>query len=109
MYSKDLLKLNKKLTVFLYKIDFPDVINRKVNLIKSNEKLMSCCPNLTKIKDVNGNPVYQCPTSNYFLVGMDIRNTKLLEAFIRSIEGFSNSTPTLIISEVVLTYMAVNR
>ena len=39
---------------------------------------------------------------------MDMRNTKLLEPFLRSIEHFSDAVPTLLISEVVLTYMAVN-
>jgi hypothetical protein len=38
-----------------------------------------------------------------------MRNTKLLEAFLQAIEGFSETDPTFILSEVVLTYMAVNR
>ena len=40
---------------------------------------------------------------------IDMRNTKLLEAFLQAIEGFSETDPTFILSEVVLTYMAVNR
>jgi tRNA wybutosine-synthesizing protein 4 len=39
---------------------------------------------------------------------MDMRNTKLLEAFLKAIDDFSDSTPTFLLSEVVLTYMAVN-
>ena len=39
---------------------------------------------------------------------MDMRNTKLLEAFLKAIPEFSESCPTFLLSEVVLTYMAVN-
>lgn len=47
--------------------------------------------------------------SNYILIGLDMRNTKLLQAILRSIPGFSDTDPTFLLSEVVLTYMAVNR
>ena len=39
----------------LIKVDFPDVISRKINLIKSNSVLNSLCPDLEKVKDINGN------------------------------------------------------
>ena len=39
----------------------------------------------------------------------DMRNTKLLEVFLMAVENFSETDPTFILSEVVLTYMAVNR
>jgi hypothetical protein len=39
------------------KIDFPDVVSRKVNLIKSNETLLKNCPDLKQVKDINGNTV----------------------------------------------------
>ncbi len=37
-----------------------------------------------------------------------MRNTVLLEAFLKAIEGFSENDFTFLLSEVVLTYMAVN-
>lgn len=37
-----------------------------------------------------------------------MRNTGLLEVFLKTIKGFSETENTLLISEVVLTYMAVN-
>lgn len=40
---------------------------------------------------------------------MDLRNTKLLEAILKTVDGFKDSDPTFLLSEVVLTYMAVNR
>ena len=40
--------------IFWFKIDFPDVISRKVNLIQSNEQLLANCPDLKQIKDING-------------------------------------------------------
>ena len=36
-------------------IDFPDVINRKINLIKSNEILLDHCPDLSLLNTTNGN------------------------------------------------------
>jgi tRNA wybutosine-synthesizing protein 4 len=77
-------------------------------LIKSNENLLSLCPDLTKIQDINGNVVYKSEQSNLVLIGIDMRNTKLLETLLKSINQFSDFEPTLLISEVVLTYMGVN-
>jgi hypothetical protein len=37
-----------------------------------------------------------------------MRNTVLLEAFLKTIDGFSEIDFTFLLSEVVLTYMAVN-
>jgi hypothetical protein len=38
-----------------------------------------------------------------------MRNTNLLEVILKTINGFSELENTLLLSEVVLTYMAVNR
>ena len=35
-------------------IDFPDVINRKLNLIKSNEILLNFCPDMSLLNSTNG-------------------------------------------------------
>ena len=53
--------------------------------------------------------VYQSLSANYVAIGMDLRNTKLLEAILKTVDGFHDSYPTFLLSEVVLTYMAVNR
>ncbi len=37
-----------------------------------------------------------------------MRNTRLLEAFLKIVDGFSETDMTFLLSEVVLTYMAVN-
>lgn len=47
--------------------------------------------------------------SNYVLIGVDLRNTKLLEAILKTVDGFQETDPTFLLSEVVLTYMSVNR
>ena len=46
-----------KLILFILpkKIDFPDVIKRKVHLIKNNENLSSFCPSLEKTQEQNEN------------------------------------------------------
>jgi O-methyltransferase involved in polyketide biosynthesis len=48
------LKSQNKLEQTLFiEIDFPDVVKRKLNLIKSNERLFEMCPDLTQIATVN--------------------------------------------------------
>ena len=53
--------------------------------------------------------VYGCEASKFMLIGIDMRNTNLLEVILKTINGFSELENTLLLSEVVLTYMAVNR
>ena len=53
--------------------------------------------------------MYRCKSSNYVMIGTDMRNTKMLETLLNSVNEFSDSHFSLLISEVVLTYMAVNR
>jgi O-methyltransferase involved in polyketide biosynthesis len=48
------LKTHLDKTLYI-EIDFPDVINRKINLIKSNEILFDQCPDLCLINNTNGN------------------------------------------------------
>ena len=38
-----------------------------------------------------------------------MRDTQLIEAMLKLIDEFDEASPTLLLSEVVLTYMAVNR
>ena len=38
-----------------------------------------------------------------------MRDKIVLDAFLKAIKIFNESAPTLLLSEVVLTYMAVNR
>lgn len=99
---------NRLFNTLFIEIDFPDVIKRKVNLIKNNENLYSLCPDLKVIQEQHENIAYMCKSSRYVLIGCDMRNTVLVEAFLKIIEGFSDSDMTFLLSEVVLTYMAVN-
>jgi O-methyltransferase involved in polyketide biosynthesis len=41
-------------TLFV-EIDFPEVINRKINLIKTNENLLCICPDLRQMNNINEN------------------------------------------------------
>lgn len=89
-------------------IDFPDVINRKLSLIKSNEILLKFCPDMSLLNITNGSFIYKSFIGRYVLIGIDLRDTQLLEAMLKFIEEFDDSAPTLLLSEVVMTYMAVN-
>lgn len=86
--------------VVMFEADFPDVARRKSVLINSN--------NLLKEKlDSNGQlptePLY-LSSSQYRLLGVDVRELSQMEKALES-SGFEWMTPTLILSEVVLTYM----
>lgn len=42
------------------------------------------------------------------LIGIDLRDTQLLEAMLKLVDEFDDCVPSLLLSEVVMTYMAVN-
>ncbi|RNA20898.1 tRNA wybutosine-synthesizing 4 [Brachionus plicatilis] len=88
-------------------IDFPDVINRKISLIKNNQILSNMCQDLVQVKEINGNKVYQSLNSNLLIIGIDLRNTELLEAILKSVSLYDENAPTIFLSEVVMTYMSV--
>ncbi|XP_037543073.1 tRNA wybutosine-synthesizing protein 4 [Nematolebias whitei] len=84
----------------VFEVDFPDVARRKAALIASNINLRgmldSCLPSLT-------GPVY-VSSSHHLLLGLDVRDESQLEDALGA-AGLDWTAPTLILSEVVLTYM----
>lgn len=86
--------------VVVFEVDFPDVARRKSLLINSNiilkEKL-----------DPDGQPPIEplyLSSSQYRLLGVDVRELSQMEKGLEC-SGFEWMAPTLILSEVVLTYM----
>lgn len=90
--------------VVVFEVDFPDVTQRKAALIDSNITLrgmLDCSlPSLT-------GPVY-VSSSQYHLLGVDVREESLVEEALGA-AGLDWTAPTLILSEVVLTYMETHR
>ena len=130
-FDSTYFRLSKQFDKTLFiDIDFPDVISRKISLIKSNEVLFDFCSDLSLVINTNGNfsmyiansnffyfclnlsiafLVYSSKKGSYVLIGIDLRDTQMLEAMLKLIEEFDDTAPTLFLSEVVMTYMAVNR
>lgn len=84
----------------VFEVDFPDVAQRKSVLINSNiilrEKL-----------DPDGQPPIEplyLSSSKYRLLGVDVRELSQMEKALES-SNFEWTAPTLVLSEVVLTYM----
>ncbi|XP_030283503.1 tRNA wybutosine-synthesizing protein 4 [Sparus aurata] len=84
----------------VFEVDFPDVARRKAALINSNNTLRgmldACVPSLT-------GPVY-VSSRQYRLLGLDVREQSQVEEALGG-AGLDWAAPTLILSEVVLTYM----
>ncbi|XP_072253674.1 tRNA wybutosine-synthesizing protein 4 [Leuresthes tenuis] len=88
----------------VFELDFPDVTRRKAALIGSNITLMgmldSCSP-------PPAGPVC-ISSSQYRLLGLDVREESQVEDALGA-AGLDWTAPTLILSEVVLTYMETQR
>ncbi|RVE61161.1 hypothetical protein OJAV_G00168000 [Oryzias javanicus] len=88
----------------VFELDFPDVAHRKAALISSSEPLkerLGCfSPPLSGTSHLS--------SSHYQLVGVDVRDQKQVEAALTA-AGMDWAAPTLILSEVVLTYMETQR
>lgn len=84
----------------VFEVDFPDVARRKSALINSN--------NILREKlDSDGQPPTEplyLSSSQYRLLGVDVRELSQMERALES-SGFEWTAETLILSEVVLTYM----
>lgn len=84
----------------VFEVDFPDVSRRKAALISSSPALSRGFGPLT-----GPSPGPVCVSAGqYRLLGVDVRQTAQVEAALRA-AGMDWSSPTLILSEVVLTYM----
>ncbi|XP_054915968.1 tRNA wybutosine-synthesizing protein 4 isoform X2 [Poeciliopsis prolifica] len=90
----------------VFEVDFPDVARRKAALVTSNATLRGmldpCLPPIPQ-----PGPVYMC-SSQYRLLGVDVREESQTEEAL-SAAGLDWATPTLILSEVVLTYMETQK
>ncbi|XP_036065437.1 tRNA wybutosine-synthesizing protein 4 isoform X1 [Oryzias melastigma] len=88
----------------VFELDFPDVAHRKAALISSSEPLKE---RLDCFSPPLPGPIH-LSSSHYQLVGVDLRDQKQVEAALRA-AGMDWAAPTLILSEVVLTYMETQR
>lgn len=85
-----------------YDIDFPDLVNRKSDLIRSQPDLVSLLGDnyqvdpSAKIKEIHG--------KRYHLIGCDLRQHDTLTNKLTSL-GLDFSQPTFILAECVFTYM----
>lgn len=84
----------------IFEVDFPDVTQRKAALIKSNVILMEMLD--FDVHSPTGPLYLSC--SQYRLLGVDVREQSQMEKALES-AGLEWAAPTLILSEVVLTYM----
>ncbi|TSQ01556.1 tRNA wybutosine-synthesizing protein 4 [Bagarius yarrelli] len=85
--------------VSVFEVDFPDVARRKAALISSDSVLKESLPDCR----VLAGPVY-VNSDHYMLLGVDVRNEREVEEVL-SAASLRWDSPTLILSEVVLTYM----
>ncbi|XP_057707902.1 tRNA wybutosine-synthesizing protein 4 [Corythoichthys intestinalis] len=85
----------------VFEMDFPEVTRRKAALIRSNVSLSELL-DLQPEHSPTG-PVY-VSSSQYKLIGVDVRNEAQVEEAL-GMAGLDLTAPTLILSEVVLTYM----
>ncbi|XP_074513718.1 tRNA wybutosine-synthesizing protein 4 [Sebastes fasciatus] len=84
----------------VFEVDFPDVARRKAALINSNVTLRGMLdPNSSSLTG----PVY-VSSGQYRLLGVDVREESQFEEALGA-AGLDWAAPTLILSEVVLTYM----
>ncbi|XP_028250219.1 tRNA wybutosine-synthesizing protein 4 [Parambassis ranga] len=84
----------------VFEVDFPDVTRRKLALISSNSTLRGMLDSLLLCPT---GPVY-VSSSQYRLLGVDVREEAQVEEAL-GLAGLDWAAPTLILSEVVLTYM----
>ncbi|XP_075886943.1 tRNA wybutosine-synthesizing protein 4 [Nelusetta ayraudi] len=91
-------------TVAMFEVDFPDVIQQKASLISCNVTLRSMLD--FRLPSLTG-PVF-LSSDQYNLLGVDIREKDQLEAALGEV-GFDWTAPTMILSEVVLTYMETHQ
>uniref|UniRef100_A0A3P8UDW8 tRNA wybutosine-synthesizing protein 4 n=1 Tax=Amphiprion percula TaxID=161767 RepID=A0A3P8UDW8_AMPPE len=90
--------------VVVFEVDFPDVTRRKAALISSNVTLKGM---LDPHEPYLAGPVL-VSSSRYRLLGVDVREENQVEEALCT-AGLDWAAPTLILSEVVLTYMETQR
>ncbi|KAM9804463.1 tRNA wybutosine-synthesizing protein 4 [Neosynchiropus ocellatus] len=86
--------------VAVFEVDFPDVTQRKAALIRSSHTLRAMLD--PQVQFLTG---AVCVSSHqYHLVGVDVRDELAAQEAL-SLAGLDWTVPTVILSEVVLTYM----
>ncbi|XP_026888835.2 tRNA wybutosine-synthesizing protein 4 isoform X2 [Electrophorus electricus] len=89
----------------VFEVDFPDVSRRKAALIRGSSRLKDALSDwdLSSQTDSAAGPVY-VSSAQYNLLGLDLRNGRMAEEVLR-VAGLQHNIPSLVLSEVVLTYM----
>ncbi|XP_051566377.1 tRNA wybutosine-synthesizing protein 4 [Myxocyprinus asiaticus] len=89
--------------VAVFEVDFPEVARRKAALISSKAYLKDTLPDWETVLTQQTNGVF-IKSGHYNLLGVDVRKEQEVEVTL-SRAGLQWDAPTLILSEVVLTYM----
>ncbi|XP_036401358.1 tRNA wybutosine-synthesizing protein 4 [Megalops cyprinoides] len=93
--------------VVVFEVDFPDVAQRKAALINASTCLKQALSDWDPRSSQPNGPV-NIVSGQYCLLGVDVRVEKDVEGAL-SRAGLQWSAPTLLLSEVVLTYMDTHR
>ncbi|KAL4616597.1 tRNA wybutosine-synthesizing protein 4-like, partial [Arapaima gigas] len=94
-------------SLVVFEVDFPDVARRKAALICASDHLKGALKDWDPHSPLHTGPVCLF-TPQYRLLGVDLREEAEAEAAL-SVAGLQWSVPTLLLSEVVLTYMDTER
>ncbi|TRY91864.1 hypothetical protein DNTS_027206 [Danionella cerebrum] len=89
--------------VTVFEIDFPEVAHRKAALISNNPCLKDALADFETDINQQTDALF-ISSAHYKLIGLDVRKEQEVEATL-SAAGLQRDAPTLILSEVVLTYM----
>ncbi|ROL55070.1 tRNA wybutosine-synthesizing protein 4 [Anabarilius grahami] len=90
--------------VTVFEVDFPEVARRKADLINSNACLKDAFPDWEIVSNQQTSNAVFVRSGHYNLIGVDVRKEQKVEAAL-SRAGLQWDAPTLVLSEVVLTYM----
>uniref|UniRef100_UPI00398E635C tRNA wybutosine-synthesizing protein 4 isoform X2 n=1 Tax=Pristiophorus japonicus TaxID=55135 RepID=UPI00398E635C len=89
--------------VITYEVDFPDVVQRKATLIKNNQELVELIGCFDEMRPAEMGCL--CLSGmDYKLLGVDLTEIEELDNVLME-TGLNSACPTLLLSEVVLTYM----
>ncbi|KAL9968447.1 hypothetical protein ACROYT_G026824 [Oculina patagonica] len=97
LVSEGLLKDTK-----YFEVDFPEVVKQKASLILQHKELSQALGTITsRNEEWLGGGI---DSEKYSLLGCNLKNRPALESSLQKC-GLNTSLPTLLLSEVVLTYM----
>ncbi|XP_067891858.1 tRNA wybutosine-synthesizing protein 4 isoform X2 [Heterodontus francisci] len=89
--------------VIVYEVDFPDVVQRKATLIKNKQEFVELIGCIDEIRPAQMGRL--CLSGvDYKLLGIDLTEIVELDNLLME-TGLNPACPTLLLSEVVLTYM----